>query len=175
MCKYFKKAKSTTLIIGLLLTFSNSSLARDENGLCWEEAGRRYSIDPLLLYSIAQVESNLQPNAFRDNGDTQDYGIMQINSWWLDQLAEYDIDKDRLFEPCVNINIGAWILNHSFGRYGHSWDAVGAYNAGTGNSSEAAARRIQYANKVYDRYTENRGKHKNIAELNDFKAKKGGG
>lgn len=175
MRNYFNKGKSTPLVFGLLLTFSNASFAKNENDLCWEEAGRRYSVDPLLLYSIAQVESNLQPNAFRDNGDTQDYGIMQINSWWLDQLAEYDIDKDRLFEPCVNINIGAWILNHSFGIYGHSWDAVGAYNAGTGNSPKIVEQRTKYANKVYERYSENRGKHKDIAGLNRSKAKQGGG
>jgi soluble lytic murein transglycosylase-like protein len=155
----------------ILLGQPFSSFGQIENDLCWEEAGRRYSVDPLLLYSIAQVESNLQPNAFNDNGDTQDYGIMQINSWWIEQLAEYDIDKDKLYEPCVNINIGAWILNHSFGIYGHSWDAVGAYNAGTGDSPETVALRARYANKVYKQYSENRGKYKDSVGFDVTKEK----
>ena len=151
-----KKVHSSNLCLFLLLIPSTFLCAQTDNEFCWEEAARRYSVDPLLLYSIAQVESNLDPKAFNDNGDTQDYGIMQINSWWLEKLSEYDIDKEKLYNPCININIGAWILNHSFGLYGHTWDAVGAYNAGTSSSPEASQRRSNYARKVYERFSENK-------------------
>ena len=134
----------------LLMAFSLCAQADDQ--LCWDEAGKRYSVDPLLLYSIAQVESNLNPQAFNDNVATQDHGLMQINSWWLDKLLAYDISLDDLYDPCININIGAWILNHSFAIYGATWKGVGAYNAGTANTPEADAKRALYAAKVHKQY-----------------------
>nr|QBJ27750.1 cell invasion protein [Plesiomonas shigelloides] len=35
-------------------------------------------------------------------------------------------------------------------RYGYSWEAVGAYNAGT--APERYTMRMRYANKIWERY-----------------------
>ncbi|GAB1845837.1 type III secretion system invasion protein IagB [Achromobacter xylosoxidans] len=119
---------------------------------CFEAAGERYRIDPLLLYAIAQVESSLRPGAINHNRNgTADYGVMQINSIHFPWLKQHGIDARRLLdEPCTTVHVGAAILADMMSRYGYSWEAVGAYNAG-GTSGRAAAR-ASYAAKVWERY-----------------------
>lgn len=126
------------------------------NGDCWSSAGERYELNPWLLYSIAQVESGLDPGAVNHNADgSYDIGLMQINSWWLDKLTVYGIDKQRLGDPCTNIFVGAWILKQSINLFGNNWKSVGAYNAGTGKTEHKEHLRKNYADKVYRRYLGN--------------------
>lgn len=112
---------------------------------CWEEAGRKYGINPWLLVAIARTESGLNPRAVnRGNGNgSYDVGLMQINSAWLPMLRSYGIDEERLFEPCTNITVGAWILAQNMRRLGATWEAVGAYNAASHE------KRVRYATSVY--------------------------
>lgn len=120
---------------------------------CWVSAGERYSVDPWLLYAIASVESGHNANAINVNKDeSRDVGIMQINSWWFPTLEKYGITEESLFDACTNINVGAWILAQNIGQFGQSWNAVGAYNAGTGTDHRRQELRASYANKIYQRY-----------------------
>ncbi|MDK9702572.1 MAG: lytic transglycosylase domain-containing protein [Sulfuritalea sp.] len=110
---------------------------------CMEGAGARYHINPVLLWSIAKVESSFSPLAENKNPNgTTDIGVMQINSAWLPTLKRYGIDRQALQDPCTNIYVGAWILAQNIRRYGYNWEAVGAYNATT------QAKRVNYARKV---------------------------
>ncbi|TFZ00074.1 lytic transglycosylase domain-containing protein [Ramlibacter humi] len=111
---------------------------------CWIEAGARYRIDPGLLYAIAQLESGLNPRALGRNRDgSRDVGLMQINSSHLPLLARYGIGEEQLYDPCVSIHVAAWLLAGNFQRMGHSWTAVGAYNAAS------PGKRSLYASKIY--------------------------
>lgn len=124
--------------------------------LCFKEAGDKYHIDPLLLRSVAEVESGLNPKVTHENKrngkiTSVDYGLMQINSTHLSELKKFGISKeDLLNKPCLNIHVGAWILAQQIAQGGVSWNSVGAYNAGfsahTGNS------RVNYSTKVYRHY-----------------------
>ena len=97
---------------------------------CWDAAAQRYQLSSALLYAIARTESGLNPLAIGRNGNgSRDIGLMQINSAWLPTLASHGITERALFEPCTNIEVGAWILAGKVSRLGYTWDAVGAYNA----------------------------------------------
>ncbi|WP_017902398.1 lytic transglycosylase domain-containing protein [Pseudomonas asplenii] len=121
---------------------------------CFQDAGERYRIDPLLLYAIAQVESGLDPRARHDNRDgSRDIGLMQINSRHLPTLAAFGIAERNLQEePCTSVMAGAWILARLVQQLGYGWQAVGAYNAGT--ASERKTRREHYARQVWAYYAD---------------------
>lgn len=139
------------LVAAIALLVAGTGQA-DELRECFSEAGERYGISPALLRAIAEVESGLDPHAIHANGnDTADIGLMQINSWWIPVLEQYGIEPEDLWDPCLNIGVGAWILAGNVRQYGHSWQAVGAYNAGTRTDQRTEQRREDYAIRVYGR------------------------
>ncbi|MFA6396058.1 MAG: lytic transglycosylase domain-containing protein [Sulfurimonas sp.] len=93
------------------------------------DAGERYGIDPWLLYSIAKVESGLNPLALGKNTNgTYDMGIMQINTCHHKTLAKFGISKEDLWNPETNINVGAWVLAGCVKRNGYTTKAIDCYN-----------------------------------------------
>jgi len=109
---------------------------------CFEEAGRLYGISPLLLWGIAQTESNFDPAAVNWNSNgTYDFGVMQINSSWAPVIGP--ALWQRLGDACTNVKVGAWVLAGCIGRFGYTWNAVGCYN------SASPAKRSLYARRVW--------------------------
>lgn len=118
-------------------------------GFCFEDAGQRYSMSPILLETLARVESNLNPSAINTNRNGSfDIGLMQINSTWMGRLNRRA--EDLLSDPCLNVMAGAWILRHCLDAYGYTWQAVGCYNA------RSSGKRINYAWKVFRELKEGR-------------------
>lgn len=124
---------------------------------CWDEAAQRYGVGAALLYAIARVESDLDPKAINrshlQRTGSYDIGLMQINSSHLRRLARYGITEAQLFDPCTNIQVGAWLLADTFARHGVTWNAVGAYNAACSQleGEACSAARAAFAWKVYRR------------------------
>lgn len=120
---------------------------------CWQQAGKRYGIEPELLQAIAMAESGLHPAARNQNRDgSYDIGLMQINSRHLPALRQFNItERSLLGDPCVSVMTGAWLLAGFIQRYGYRWEAVGAYNAG--NGSARAPLRQRYIQRVHPYYT----------------------
>lgn len=124
----------------VVLIFMATSVAQ---AACFEEAAKRYSVPIELLEAISIVESGGNPRAYNKNKNgSYDIGHMQINSAWLPTLAPYGIDEEKLHDPCINTNVGAWVLANNVARLGLTWNAVGAYNA------SSVSKRLQYALKV---------------------------
>ncbi|MCW3677848.1 lytic transglycosylase domain-containing protein [Burkholderia cenocepacia] len=111
---------------------------------CIDAAAAFHRVNPSLLRAITAVESRFVPDAInRNTNGTEDIGLMQINSWWLPQLARYGITRESLFDPCTNVYVGAWILSRNFAQHGVTWTGVGAYHSPT------PALQLRYANLVY--------------------------
>lgn len=128
---------------------------------CWLAAAQQFNLPVGLLQAIGSVESSYDPTAieYPKNG-TYSIGIMQINSSWFPRLAEYGISIEEAWEPCTNIKVGAWILSQEVARYGYSWEAIGAYNAGPYNE-QTRNRKLDryrwYASKVLERWKSQSG------------------
>ncbi len=134
----------------LLLVFLLSLLSMSCYADCFVLAGRDYNIDPDLLRAIAWKESRLNAEAIGYN-PTKGFGsgLMQIDSQHFDELNLYGISPEILItNPCLNIYTGAYYLALAFKKFGITWEAVGAYNAGFSRSSIQAKRRQSYAKDV---------------------------
>jgi soluble lytic murein transglycosylase-like protein len=108
---------------------------------CFEEAGRKYNVSPLLLWAIGKGESNFNPEAINWNRNgTFDYGVMQINSRWRRTIGEQA--WEHMKDPCYNVQVGAWILAQCVRRYGYNWKAVGCYNSQNSQSQEIYSKRV---------------------------------
>jgi soluble lytic murein transglycosylase-like protein len=116
----------------------------------FKEAGQRYGIDPVLLLAIANTESNVNPYCINkaNRNKTIDVGVMQINSCHFKELRRYIGDLNLLYDPRLNINVGAWVLKKCINRFGLNWKAVDCYNKGAGNAHNNSA----YARRVYSHY-----------------------
>ncbi len=111
---------------------------------CFVDAAVRYQVNPLLLRAIARQESSFRADAVNENTNgTRDIGVMQINTWWLDgPLGKAGLTEEHLFQPCLNIHVGAWILANEIQRHGLSWKAIGSYHSPTEWRQADYARRI---------------------------------
>ncbi|HDT0028600.1 TPA: transglycosylase SLT domain-containing protein [Escherichia coli] len=122
---------------------------------CFDLAGRDYKIDPDLLRAISWKESRYRVNAIGINPVTgYGSGLMQVDSQHFNELARYGIKPEHLTtDPCMNIYTGAYYLAIAFKKWGVTWEAVGAYNAGFRKSERQNQRRLAYASEVYRIYT----------------------
>lgn len=122
---------------------------------CFDLAGRDYKIDPDLLRAISWKESRYRVNAIGINPVTgYGSGLMQVDSQHFNELDRYGIKPEHLTtDPCMNIYTGAYYLAIAFKKWGVSWEAVGAYNAGFRKTERQNQRRLAYASEVYRIYT----------------------
>lgn len=121
------------------------------HAFCFEEAGQRYHVSPLLLQAIARQESNLNPLAYHNNlNGSVDMGLMQINSRWLPFLNRHGVQTPDIRTPCTNVMVGAWILASNFARMGYNIRALGAYN------STQPDIQIKYARQILRRLQDKR-------------------
>jgi len=140
----------------MFVFFVSLSLITKVQAYCFEEAGQRYSVSPLLLYAISSVESSFNVRAINVNTNgSEDRGHMQINSFWKKYLG--DSGWDSLYDPCYCTNVGAWIVADCIARYGNNWDAVACYHCGHSPADLPEERRpeaYRYIDRVQEKLNE---------------------
>lgn len=118
-------------------------------GFCYAQAGNKYQIDPTLLKAIALTESSFRANV---ESPTQDIGLMGINRSWLPILHKrFGMTERDVWQPCINVHLGAWIIAHNYRQFGKNWTAIGAYAASCTKLKGLNCQRARqvYARKVY--------------------------
>ena len=92
----------------------------------FSKSGMEYSVDPLILASIAGYESGGQPDAI---GPTNDAGLMQFTErTWGTIMPDHDLSA-RL-DPVVSIGAAAKLFDRDRKSLGSEDLAVLAYNVG---------------------------------------------
>ncbi len=99
--------------------------------VCIVQAEARYSVPANLIRSVLHAEGAGPGVAAHNHNGSEDLGWMQINTLWLTKLAPYGITrKVLLHDACINVGVGAWILQRYYLRF-HDWtSAIRAYNVG---------------------------------------------
>lgn len=99
---------------------------------CMIQAADHYQVPVPLLRAIQTVEGGRIGMANRNTNGSFDYGLMQINSSWLDELRPYGYTAETLRnDGCANIAAGAWVLSWCFAQEQGYWEAVGCYHSPT--------------------------------------------
>ncbi len=92
--------------------------------------GRRNGLDPFFIAAVIHVETHFDPYATSGVGAR---GLMQLMPATAIDLAHkrgYRLDPKQLFNPVVNIELGAMYLKYLVDRFGDARSALIAYNAG---------------------------------------------
>jgi soluble lytic murein transglycosylase-like protein len=99
---------------------------------CIIDAATYHHVNQTILYALAKHESRLNPSFIGKNKNGSiDIGLLGINSIHLNKLSKFGVTKERLLDPCVNAYVGAWLYSQKIGKYGNTWEAVGAYHSTT--------------------------------------------
>ena len=119
----------TSLILGLSLIFPLDYYEYIER------YSEEYSLDPLLVASIINVESKYRMDAVSAKNAR---GLMQIGpstgQWAGQELNIENYNHNMLFIPELNIRIGTWYISKLKVEFGDDLDLIlAAYNAGSGN------------------------------------------
>ncbi|EFO8728107.1 lytic transglycosylase domain-containing protein [Salmonella enterica] len=132
---------------------------------CFDAAAAKYHVSPRLIKAIVMGESGMDPQVTNDNRDKKtgkikstDYGLMQVNSTHIPRLVEMGIIRDKndlLTKPCLNVQIGTWILARHFQVCGVNWNCLGSYNAGF--RADRNETRERYANRIWKIYQKQQG------------------
>lgn len=115
---------------------------------CFEIASERHQVPLDMLISIARVESNFDPDA---RSPANAHGIMQVR--WPVTARHLGVRRvAELYNPCVNIDVGAAYVRELLDRYEHNERlALAAYNYGPTrlkNESDIPRKVEAYVNRV---------------------------
>lgn len=130
------------ILVLMLIALLRSSPVYSGDKLCFSEASNRYKVPTILLQAIAWRESSGRLGLVtRNTNKTYDVSPMGINSLWKNVLPVET--WQNIMNPCVNVNVGAWVLAQCFSEYGYTWKGVGCYH------SRTPSRNAWYANEIH--------------------------
>lgn len=122
---------------------------------CMALVAQLYNLPPRVLPSIQRVEGGRPGLVSLNRNGSEDYGVMQVNSIWLDDLSRYTkLDKavvrERLItRPCFNIAASGLIMRTYLDQAdGNLMQAVGNYHSHTPVHHNSYRARVMDAAKV---------------------------
>ena len=162
--RYYPIRLKATAAVCLIIALISIIKPFKAYGNTFKEIGRLTGVNYKILVSVAYVESGLNPYAvdvdgrayfFKDKGEavravkryvreysSVDIGLMQVNyEIWGRYL---NLPVSRMFNPRINILIGAYILRHYIKKYGYSWKTIGRYHSARSWSNYNYRRKIRY-------------------------------
>ena len=111
---------------------------------CIHETAQNYQLPTTLIYAVLAVEGGTVGKMSTNTNGTYDMGPMQINTIWLEHFGDYVSPSDILYNGCINVQVGAWILRSRINEAdGHFWKGVGGYHSRTPDKNRL------YQEKVY--------------------------
>lgn len=116
-----------------------SAVALDPVFFAAQTAGRQMNLDPLLIVAVIAIESKFNPFAESDAGAQ---GLMQVMPRWHRNKIPENGDRLTLFDPEVNVRIGAQVLRESIRRMGGLIPGLQQFAGATDDPGQT------YANKV---------------------------
>ena len=147
--------RANKVLVCLLFLLQGSSVhtvvnAKLPYSKCFEDVAHRYSLDREWLIAISIVESSLNPRAI---SSSDAIGLMQIK--WPITAKHLGVNsRDKLFEPCVNIDLGGKYLRELLDRYKDDLNqAASAYRIGPtalDNARTVPAMALEYLERIRD-------------------------
>lgn len=111
------------------------------------DAGQATGLDPLLILSIAAVESGLKPTATNRSGAT---GIMQVIPRYFEDAFDLFGGVQTSFDPAVNVLVGSLVLKRYVADTGSTEGGLRRY-VGAGNMPQEGGK---YFDRVMDELAE---------------------
>jgi soluble lytic murein transglycosylase-like protein len=128
---------------------------------CIERAAAAFSISPLLIKILLDVEGGKPGTQSRNTNGSHDLGPMQINDRvWMPSVERLGISREQVVgDACINIYVGAWIFVQEYQRTADIGLALAHYHSKTprhqaryiGLVQRAVARRIERATLAAER------------------------
>lgn len=116
---------------------------------CINQAAVEYYVPATLIISILKTENGRVGSKTQNKNGTYDLGSMQINSSWMPYLKKKGISEYQVqYDPCTNVQVGAWILSNSITEARNIEEGIGNYNSHTPNYN------FKYRQKVIKKYNQ---------------------
>ncbi len=112
---------------------------------CINHAATLYQVPAVVIVSVLKIEGGKNGLASRNKDGSYDYGPMQINTRWLKTVGPYGYTREDIqFNPCTNVEVGAWILRQSIFQGKDYWNGVGNYHSHTPTLNESYHFKVRY-------------------------------
>ncbi|ENO90577.1 lytic transglycosylase [Thauera linaloolentis 47Lol = DSM 12138] len=109
-----------------------------------EESAEEHGFDPLLIVAIMAVESSFNPRAVSNMGAQ---GLMQVMPRYHQDKIGQGRDKYALFDPGLNVRVGALVLQEGLQRYGSMQRALQYYNGSLKDPNARYTRKVMAIKK----------------------------
>jgi len=112
---------------------------------CINHAAITYQVPATVIISVLKMEGGKNGSANRNKDGSYDYGPMQVNSRWLRTITPYGYTQNDIqFNPCINVEVGAWILRQGIFEGKDYWNGVGNYHSHTSTLNEHYHFKVKY-------------------------------